>query len=90
MDRDDDFLTATMAKVYTDQGHYLKAAEIYRQLIQKEPGRTDLVEALAQLEQKIKKEMNDQDKLVPLFSKWFELLLRYNRVKYLKKVRNKL
>jgi pentatricopeptide repeat protein len=35
MAADLDFQTATMAKVFADQGHYEKAADIYRNLLKR-------------------------------------------------------
>ena len=48
MEKETDFYTGTMAKVYAGQGHWDKAAEIYRHLLRMEPERTDYLEALAE------------------------------------------
>lgn len=45
--------TATMARVYAEQGYLRKAAEIYRQLLVEDPGRGDCREALAELERRL-------------------------------------
>jgi len=45
--------TETMAKVYAVQGHWGKAAEIYRHLLSETPTRKDLADALAEAEKKI-------------------------------------
>ena len=42
-----------MAKVYADQGNLLKAAEIYRYLLESEPGRPDLRDELSEIEKKL-------------------------------------
>ena len=52
---DNDFKTATMARVYSSQGHYEKAAEIYKHLLECEPDRQDLAMALAGVEKKLHK-----------------------------------
>ena len=52
MIKDPDFYTVTMARVYEEQGHLDKAAEIYRFLIKDEPERRDLIEALAEIKKK--------------------------------------
>jgi cytochrome c-type biogenesis protein CcmH/NrfG len=49
MEKETDFYTGTMAKVYADQGHWDKTAEIYRHLLRLEPERIDYLEALAEL-----------------------------------------
>ncbi len=85
----DDFLTVTMAKVYTDQGHHNQAVKIYRKLLKKEPGREDLDELLAKAEQKLV-ETKNKERLVPLFTEWINLVLKHKRLKQLKKLKSKL
>lgn len=83
---DTEFYTATMARVYAQQGHYEKAAEIYRHLLKREPARRDWVEALADIEEKRTKEKPKTDaELVPVFWKWIRLLLQYRHLQQLKK-----
>ena len=48
MSQEVNIYTETMAKVYADQGHWEKAAEIYHHLVQKDPERHDLRDSLAQ------------------------------------------
>ena len=88
---DHDFYTETMAKIYVDQGYLEKAAEVYRHLLTVEPEREDLAEALARIEEKIsadgKKRTAD---LVPLLEEWIELLLRYNNLRKLKKLKERI
>ena len=88
MNHNDVFYTATMAKIYADQGNLLKAAEIYRHLLKQEPGRQDLIEALSAIEKKIT--ARDPDNLVALFSKWIDLLFTYNKVNKLKQIQRHL
>ena len=54
MGKETDFYTATMARVYSEQGHWHKAAEIYRHLLAQEPVREDYLAALAEMEKKAK------------------------------------
>jgi hypothetical protein len=91
MNQDVDFYTETMAKVYTEQGHWAKAAEIYRYLLDKAPARQDLADALADAENRMKEapEKNSED-LVPLFREWIELLLKYEKLQKLRKMKDKL
>ena len=48
-----DCYTATMARIFTEQGYQRKAAEIYRYLLAHAPERADLRDALASLERRI-------------------------------------
>ena len=81
--------TETMAKVYAAQGHWEKAAEIYRYLLTGAPERKDLADALAEADKKIDKDSHmTPEQLVPLFREWIDLLLKteeLNRLKKLKK-----
>jgi len=86
-----DIYTETMAKVYADQGHWAKAVEIYRHLVQAQPLRQDLMDALGQARQKMEEQPDTRsEELVPLFREWIELLLQQEKIKKLKKLRNKL
>lgn len=85
MDQNPDFLTATMARIYADQGHYDRAAEIYRHLLARSPERTDVADALAEAEKSLEKNRaTDQDRLVSLFLRWFELSAGCRRIAELK------
>ncbi len=90
MDKASVFNTVTMAKMHAEQGHLEKAVEIYSYLIEKEPGREDLKEALLSIEKEQAEERPDHskrnDKLVSLFSQWFDLTLQYNKLQKLKKL----
>ena len=83
------FYTKTMAKVYADQGHWDKAAEIYRHLLKQEPERQDLVDALRETEKIIGdlREKN-QETLTVLFAEWIELLLDQDKIRKLKTLRS--
>ena len=86
MSRDDLFYTRTMAKVYIDQGNLLKAAEIYRYLLESEPERLDLKDELSEIEKKLNEKLPDG--LSELFNRWIDLLLKYRNVQKLVKFRN--
>ncbi len=84
MIKDDVFNTKTMAKVYAEQGNLGKAAEIYKYLLEQEPGRQDLIDALSEIE---KKYINkNQENLSRLLSEWINLLLKHNSMQKLKKL----
>ena len=89
MEKEKDFYTATMAKVYAEQGHWDKAAEIYRYLLKREPERDDYLEALAKAERyiisSVKKPFED---LAPLFHQWFDLMLKYKNLQKLRKLKS--
>lgn len=88
---DNDFKTATMAKVYASQGHYEKAAEIYKHLLKYEPDSPDLARALAGVEKKLhKKTKGSNEDLADLFSTWVDFILRYKKMRYLRKIKGKL
>ena len=83
--------TETMAKVYAAQGHWGKAAEIYRHLLTGAPARKDFADALAAAEKKIHKESADNpEQLVPLFREWIELLFRREKLQKLRDLRDKM
>jgi tetratricopeptide (TPR) repeat protein len=91
MTDDTDVYTETMAKIYFEQGYFEKAAEIYRNLLKAEPDRRELIEAFAKVEDKIsirkKKTIKD---LEPLLEEWIELMLTYNNVLKLKRLKEDL
>ena len=88
MEKETDFYTGTMAKVYAGQGHWDKAAEIYRHLLKMEPERTDYLEALAETERMLsatsKRSVED---LAPLFHEWIDLMLKYKNLQRLRRVK---
>ncbi len=91
MSQEVNIYTETMAKVYADQGHWEKAAEIYHHLVQKDPERQDLRDALAQAQRERDENPGQSpEKLVPLFREWIELLLQHEKLQKLKKLRDKL
>ena len=97
---DTDFNTVTMARLYTDQGYYDKAAEVYRCLLRQSPWREDLAQALDEVETKLAsvtpdplessdtqpKTGRDLEGLLEEFSDW---LIQYRQVRDLKKMKHK-
>ena len=83
--------TETMAKVYAAQGHWEKAAEIYRHLLTGAPARKDLADALAEADKKIDKDSHmNPEQLVPLFREWIELLFRQEKLQKLRNMKHKI
>ena len=83
--------TATMAKLYMDQGHYDKAVGIYREILDREPDREDIKDALADAESKRTASPPDlEQRLGSLMGQWIELVIRYNRLQHLKKIKENL
>ena len=89
MEKETDFYTATMAKVYAEQGHWDKCAEIYRYLLKQEPERADYLEALAQAERNIiSSPQKPRKDLSPLFHQWFDLMIKYKTLQKLQKLKS--
>ena len=87
MEKETDFHTATMAKVYSEQGHWEKAVEIYRHLLEDEPEREDYLAALESAENKAKQNRNDSlEELSTLFRQWLDLMLKYITLQKLRKL----
>jgi hypothetical protein len=88
MEKEIGFYTVTMAKVYVDQGHWEKAAEIYRYLLRQEPGRDDYLEALAEAEKNIASSgRGSADKLASLFHQFFDLMLKFKNLQKLRRLK---
>ena len=85
MTRDKPFYTVTMARVHALQGNLAEARQIYRYLLEKSPGRPDLVAALEAIEARAGK--RTMDDLRPLFREWLDLIFRYNKMQKLKKLK---
>ena len=83
--------TATMARIYTEQGHYRKAADIYRHLLKADPSRQDIADKLSQVEalQHAASQSEKRD-LAPLLRQWIRLAVRYRQVQQLLKMRKSL
>ncbi len=89
MDDDSAFNTVTMAEIYAKQGLYDKAVKIYNKLLEQDPGRNDLLEALSALDKmRIEANKDLKKKIIPLFSEWIDLMLCNNRLKLLERLKN--
>jgi len=89
MKQDTVFYTATMAKVYAGQGNLKKSEEIYRYLLEKDPANPDIMDALSEIEKK--KSANHFEapqKLVLLFNKWIDLVLKQDKLKKLNDIKD--
>lgn len=83
--------TETMAKVYAAQGHWEKAAEIYRHLLAEAPARKELADALAEVEESIGKARHkDSERLVLLFREWIQLVFRREKLNKLRNLKEKI
>lgn len=79
MPRDAHHYTATMAKLYAEQGYLRKSAEIYRHLVAQHPQRAELQQALAAVEQQISQQQRPGRKeLGLLIREWIDLMQTYN------------
>jgi tetratricopeptide (TPR) repeat protein len=76
-----------MAKIYTQQGHYDHAIEIYRRLLKDNPEQPDLIEALreAKRQQKLQNKAKYK-KLSALIKEWIELMHKYRLIKKLNRL----
>ena len=91
MNQEIGIFTETMAKVYAAQGHWGKAAEIYRHLLTRAPARKDFADALAEAEKKIHKDSHmNSEQLVPLFREWIELLFRREKLRKMRNLKGKI
>jgi hypothetical protein len=91
MSKDINIYTETMAKVYAAQGHWGKAAEIYRHLLTRAPARKDFADALAEVETKMLKDSPvNSEQLVPLFREWIELMFRCEKLQRLRNLKDRI
>lgn len=78
---DDIFYTATMAKVYTAQGDFSRAAKIYRHLLVKDPHREEWLAALNAAEKRLRE--TGRHRISGLLNLWLDLMLRHRRLQLL-------
>jgi hypothetical protein len=72
--------TLTMARLYAQQGYLRKAAEFYRHLVEQQPERPDLRDALAQVQQQIEQQpVPSKKELVLMFREWIDLMNEVNQ-----------
>ena len=86
MEKETDFYTATMAKIHAGQGNYAEAARIYRHLLERDPGDTQIKQALADAEKCLVAQGTGQ--LGNLLGRWVDLMLTYNKLRALKKLKS--
>lgn len=83
--------TETMAKVYAAQGHWENAVIIYRRLLTEDPTRKDWTDALVDAENNLKTaSRKNLEYFEPLFREWLELLFRNEKLRKLRKLRNRI
>jgi len=82
---DKEFETETMAQIYADQGHYEKAAVIFRRLLMQSPAREDIRNRLKVVED-LQKNTRDQH-LSTQFSEFVDLLLKKKKIDKLRNMR---
>jgi len=80
-----EFETETMARIYADQGHYEKAAAIYRRLLIQTPARKDLRDRLKAIEDRL--ENTGSQTLSTQFSAFIDLLLKKKKIDKLRNLR---
>jgi hypothetical protein len=82
----------TLARLFAAQGHWEKAAAMYRRLLELEPERQDIAQALSEAEQQFltsERRHSSQD-LGVLLGQWIDLMLQYDRLRKLKRFKNRL
>ena len=80
-----EFETETMARIYADQGHFEKAAAIYRRLLIQTPAREDLRNRLKAIEDRLENTANQT--LSTQFSAFIDLLLKKKQIDKLRNLR---
>lgn len=86
MNDDTTIYTATMARIYAGQGHFEKAARIYRNLLDRSPDRDDLKASLNEVEAKLNETRQSRhDRLVKLIGQWITLV---NATKTIERLRS--
>ena len=82
-------MTLTLAKVYAAQGKQEKALEIVRALLKKDPENKNLKKEFRRLTREKSTadatENSASVRLTKLFQEWFDLLLRLDRIRKLKR-----
>ena len=84
---DKTFYTATMARVYADQGRYDEAAQIYRYLLDQNPDRTDLQQALNDVLAKLPPVPERWPAVSELVAQWVGMMLHCKALHGLQRIR---
>jgi len=82
----------TLARLFAAQGHWEKAAAMYRRMLELEPERQDIAQALSEAEQQLltpERRHSSQD-LGVLLGQWIDLMLRNDRLRKLNRLKNRL
>ena len=79
------FETETMARIYAEQGHHARAADIYRRLLEETPEREDLRRRLEEVEALQRRSGAPQ--LPERFGEWLQLLLKKKQIDRLRRLR---
>jgi cytochrome c-type biogenesis protein CcmH/NrfG len=83
--------TLTLARLFASQGHWGKAANIYRRMLEREPDRQEIAQALAEAEERIRAVGGTPPgDLEALFRQWIKLLLQHDRLRKLKRIKRAL
>lgn len=78
--------TATMAGLLAEQGHWQEAAEAYRYLVRRHPGRDDLLAALSEAERRSQAPAPARAAdLEPLFAEWVGMISAVQRIRRLRR-----
>ena len=85
MTEEQEFETETMAGIYASQGHYGKAIDIYRRLLEQDPDRSDLQDKLLRIESK--KKYEDETRLADKLSEWLDLIMKQKKLEALKQLK---
>jgi hypothetical protein len=84
---DKTFYTTTMARVYTHQGRYEAAAQIYRYLLEQTPERADLRVALAEVTAMLPASPAQWTAVSDLIERWVRIMLRARELQRLQRIR---
>jgi len=80
--------TPTMAKYLTQQGYIEEAANVYRHLLEREPGHPGYRSELDSIEENLKDGKRRRDRIVDRMADWIELTGRYSRLKRIQNLTN--
>jgi hypothetical protein len=90
MAEEDSHYTVTLARLFATQGHWEKAVSIYRRLLERDPDRQDIAQALADAEQKLFSSGRGSSRdLGDLFAQWIDLLLQVDRLGKLRRLQQR-
>lgn len=70
------FYTATMARLLCNQGKYGEASRIYRYLLDQEPDRTDIRQALEEISDQLPDLPQHWDRISSFLEQWARLVIR--------------